>query len=80
MSTPPKQPSLYEGVFVTVGMVLILGWVARWIYRSDLLWLKIVALVFVGLFALMGAFIAWMMIAQWLDKRRCAREGRDWQP
>jgi drug/metabolite transporter (DMT)-like permease len=80
MSTPPRSPSRFEQWFATLGMVAILAWVGSAVYHSHLFWLKVVALVFVGMFVLMGGFIAWMMSAQWLDKRRCAREGREWRP
>ena len=80
MTPPTKPPSLYERCFVTLGMAAILGWAGWAVYRSDLFWLKVAAGVFVGLFLLMGAFIAWMMAAQWRDKRRAAREGREWRP
>ena len=80
MTPPPGPPSLYERCFVTAGMVAILGWAGSAVYRSHLFWLKVAALAFVGIFLLMGAFIAMMMIAQWRDKRRAAREGREWRP
>jgi apolipoprotein N-acyltransferase len=75
-----SRSEFIQGCVVLAVMLGLLGWVGSAVWHSDIFWLKVLAVIFVVMFALMGAFIAMMMIAQWLDQRRCAREGREWRP
>ena len=72
---------LIQGGVVLAVMVGGLGWLVVAAFRSGNPWFigAVIAFLLAPL-GFAGAFIAMMMTAQWLDKRRCAREGRPWQP
>jgi len=75
-----SRSEIIQAWVVLAVMLWLLWWVGSAIYHSHIFWLKMAALFVVGCMLLMGAFIAWLAISQWLDKRRCAREGRPWNP
>jgi hypothetical protein len=81
MSEPRRSlPEIVQGTVVLVVMLCGLGWLVVAAVRSDSVWFKATLAAFLVPVLLWVAFIAWMAACQWLDKRRCAREGRAWRP
>ncbi len=81
MSEPRRSLSeIIQGAAVLVVMLCGLGWLVVAAVRSDSAWFKAAVAVFLVPLLLWAAFIGWLATCQWLDKRRCAREGREWRP
>ena len=81
MTAPGRSASgIVQGGIVLAVMAWGLWWLVDAAWHSDRGWFKAgVALLLVPVL-LWAAFIAWLASSQWLDKRRCAREGREWRP
>ena len=78
-----KLKPLFD-ILASCAMAGLVGWGFWWLtagvaHHSRLWWTVAAVLLGVPL-ALWCGFIAWMASRQWLDKRRCARESREWRP
>ncbi len=69
-----------QGAIVLGVMLWGLWKLVRAAMDSGNFWFKAVMVVFLGSLLLWGGIMVWLATCQWLDKRRCAREGRPWQP
>ena len=77
---PQSRSEIVQGCIVAAVMAWGLGWLVDSAWHSSNAWFKVGVAVFLVPMLLWFAFIAWMATCQWLDKRRCAREGRNWEP